>query len=416
LSELTTLSNGLRVYADPMPGLRSSTIGVWFHAGAIDETKSQHGIAHLLEHMAFKGTTTRSARAIAEEIENVGGYLNASTGYSRTGYYARILEGDEEKALEILADILTNPTFDAAELAKEREVVVQEIGEAADIPDDVAMEMLQRVSFGEHALGRPILGAIESVRRHDRASLGDFMSEHYAPQDTVIAASGAIAGDHILKLAEKYFSGRPKFDRAARTDKPIYIGGSDHDARASEQTHVALAFPGVSVRDEDYFATRIFVEALGGGMSSRIFQSVREERGLAYSVYAFTDAYEDVGAIGAYVGTDEGNAIEAASLIRDEIKAMADAPTEKEIERARTMLRSTLLMGLENPATRAETAVGQLFAHGRLINPVETVERLEAVGLEAVKRVAARALSDTASVVAVGPVNFSKLHDVCKAS
>lgn len=407
--KVVRLGNGVRVVADPMAGLESVAIGVWFKAGAIDENPDEHGVAHLLEHMAFKGTATRSARDIAEQIENVGGYLNASTGYSRTGYYARVLRPDAEKALEILADILTNPIFDPAELAKEQEVVIQEIGEAADVPDDAVMEMLQALSYGEHALGRAILGSVESVSSHTGARLSGFMSRHYAPDDLVIAASGAIDPDHLLRLSENFFGARAPGSRPSRSPRPAYVGGLGHERRDIEQTHIALAFPGAAVTDADYFATRVFVEALGGGMSSRIFQAVREERGLAYSVYAFTDSYEEIGTVCAYVGTDEANAAESVQLIRREMAAMTQSPTSAEVDRARALLKSTMLMGLESPAARTETAVGQLYAHGRLLAPGELKERLDAVTIDNVRRVAAKAVSGKASLAIVGPANFEAI-------
>lgn len=407
--QVTRLGNGVRIVADPMAGLESVAIGVWCKAGAIDEKPEEHGVAHLLEHMAFKGTTTRSARDIAEQIENVGGYLNASTGYSRTGYYARVLRPDLEKALEILADILTNPVFDPTELGKEREVVIQEIGEAADVPDDAVMEMLQALSYGENALGRTILGSVESVSSHTGERLSGFMSRHYAPGDLVIAAAGAIDPDHLLRLSETFFGARAPVSRPPRSLRPAYVGGFGHERRDIEQTHIALAFPGAAVTDADYYATRIFVEALGGGMSSRIFQAVREERGLAYSVYSFTDSYEEIGTVGAYVGTDDANAAEAVRLILREMSAMAEASTRAEVDRARALLKSTILMAMESPAARTETAVGQLYAHGRLFAPGELKERLDAVTIEDVRRVAAKAVAGKASLAVVGPADFEAI-------
>ncbi len=406
MAELITLKNGARIVVDPMPGLESAAIGVWFRAGAIDETPEEHGVAHLLEHMAFKGTTTRSARAIAEEIETVGGYLNASTGYGRTGYYARVLKADVATGVDIIADILTNPVFDAGELAKEHEVVIQEIGEAADIPDDAVMEMLQTLSYGDHPLGRPILGTVDSVLSHSSDRLRGFMGKHYSPATLVVAASGAIDPDEVKALVEARFGERPAAPAGIRAPKPAYFGGAQHDPREIEQTHVALAFPGAAVTDADYFATRVFVEALGGGMSSRIFQSVREERGLAYSVYSFTDSYDEVGSVGAYVGTDAGNAVEAVSLIRQEIAAMADGASAQEVDRARALLKSTMLMALESPAARTETAVSHLYAHGRLLTTDELKERLDAVTLADVRAAAAKALAGRSAVAIVGSADF----------
>lgn len=403
--DLITLPNGVRLVIDPMPGLRSAAIGVFVRAGTIDEKLAENGAAHLLEHMAFKGTKRRTARQIAEEIEAVGGYMNAGTGYTRTGYYARVLSGDIALGFDILGDILGDPLFDPIELEKEQEVVIQEIGEAADQPDDAVMELLQTLSFGDHPLGRPILGTQESVEAQTSASLRAFMRRTYAARDMVIAVSGGVEPDAIERLARATFAA---VNGASPPQRPParYQGGRRHDARDIEQTHLALAFPGAAVTADDYFATRVFAEALGGGMSSRIFQSVREERGLAYAVHSFADAYEDAGTIGVYAGTDAGNAAEAITLIRRDIEGLAEAPTEREIERSKAMLKSTMLMALENPSNRIETAVGQLYAHGRLVLAEELAERLDAVTAADVKAAAAKALAGAASLAVVGPGSF----------
>lgn len=409
--ELITMPNGIRLVIDPMPGLMSAAIGVYVRAGTIDESNDEGGVAHLLEHMAFKGTNRRSARQIAEEIEAVGGYLNAGTGYTRTGYYARVLSADAPLAFDIIADILGDPLFDAAELSKEQEVVIQEIGEAADQPDDAVMELLQTMSFGDHPLGRPILGTAASVKAQTPLSLRSFMARNYGAGDLVIAASGGVDPKLVKECALQKFGGWTS--KAARTerDHATYIGSRSHDRRDIEQTHVALAFPGAAVTDEDYFATRVFAEALGGGMSSRIFQSVREERGLAYSVYAFADAYDDIGTVGVCAGTDAVNAAEAVTLVRRDIEGLAHSPTDREVERAKAMLKSTMLMSLESPSSRIETAVGQLFAHGRLIPPEELSERLDAVSVEDVRLAGQKALRGRASLAVVGPGDFAGLSN-----
>ena len=410
--ELSTLSNGVRIIADPTPGLLSAAIGVYARAGTIDEGREENGVAHLLEHMAFKGTGRRTARQIAEEIEAVGGYLNAGTGYTRTGYYARVLSADVALALDLLTDILSDPLFDPLELAKEKEVVLQEIGEAADQPDDAVMEQLQALSYRDHPLGRPILGTEESVMAQSPQSLRAFMARAYRPEEIVVAASGGIDADAFLSLATRAFGDRKTQPIKTSRAKASYQGGRRHDRRDTEQTHIALAFPGAAITDPDYFATRVFVEALGGGMSSRIFQSVREERGLAYSVYSFTDAYEETGAVGVYAGTDAASAVEAIRLIRRDIESLSAAPTAAEIGRSKAMLKSTMLMALENPASRIETAVGQLYAHDRLITPQEIADRLDAVDGQSVRAVAEKALTGTASLSVVGPADFDALSAV----
>lgn len=410
MAETRMLANGVRLYLDPMPGLETAAIGVYAQAGAVDEALVENGVAHLLEHMAFKGTRKRNARAIAEEIESVGGYLNAATGYLRTGYYARILKNDVARAFDILADILNDPLLDACDLTREQEVVVQEIGEACDAPDDAVVELLQTLAFEGQSLGRPILGSVESVRSHDPARLRGFMRRLYRPERLVIAASGAIDSDAVEKLAAGAFGalkkGEPCLRPAAR-----YIGGARHDDRDIEQTHISLAFPAVSTRDPDYFATRVFAEAFGGGMSSRLFQKIREDRGLAYAVYAYADCYDDAGVIGAYVGTEDDNAEEAVRLVMDELRAAAEGMTDAEINRARALLRSNLLMSLESPASRAEAAAAQLFSYGVAFTAAALQERLDAVTRDDVRRCAERAVvNGRASLAVVGPADFGALE------
>lgn len=402
MSELHTLSNGVRVIVDPMPSLETVALGVWAHAGSVDERNEEHGIAHLLEHMAFKGTVRRTAREIAEEIESVGGYLNAATSHQRTGYYARVLKEDVALAVDILGDILRHPQFGDAELAREKEVVIQEIGEAADTPDDVVFEMLQAASWDGFSLARPILGTPESVRAQTPESLRGFMARQYRPAALVIAAAGKIDAETLLPLLEAQFGDMASGEKAPPRSKPDFIGGVRHDARAIEQTHFALALPGVASRHEDFFATRIFADALGGGMSSRLFQTIREERGLAYSVYAFADGYEECGLVGTYVGADEDQIVEAAKLIRREVEAMTKSTTQQEIDRARALLRASLMMSLESPAARIEASAGQIFTFEKLLTPQEMLARLDAVTIDDIKRCASRTLSGEHAVAIVG--------------
>ncbi len=415
MSEIHTLKNGMRIVVDPMPSLETAALGVWAHAGSVDERVEEHGIAHLLEHMAFKGTARRTAREIAEEIESVGGYLNAATSHQRTGYYARVLKDDVSLALDLLGDILRHPQFGDAELAKEQEVVVQEIGEAADTPDDVVFELLQEATWDGHSLARPILGTPQSVRAQTPASLRGFMARQYHPGALVVAAAGKIDADQIMALAEAQFGDMAPAKANASRSVPNFIGGVRHDARAIEQTHFALAFPGVSARHEDFFATRIFADALGGGMSSRLFQTIREERGLAYSVYAFADGYEECGLVGAYIGAEAGQIVEAAKLIQREIEAMAHDVTQTEVDRARALLRASLMMSLESPAARIEANAGQVFTFGKTMAPDELVARLDAVTLDDIKRCARRSLEGLCSIAIVGDGEPDKVEQVFNA-
>ena len=314
--------------------------------------------------------------------------------------------------MDILGDILRHPQFGEAELAREKEVVVQEIGEAADTPDDVVFEMLQAAAWDGFSLARPILGTPESVRAQTADSLRGFMARLYRPDALVIAAAGKIDAETLLPLLEAQFGDMEVGEKAPPRSKPDFIGGVRHDTRDIEQTHFALALPGVSSRHDDFFATRIFADALGGGMSSRLFQTIREERGLAYSVYAFADGYEECGLVGTYVGADEDQIVEAAKLIRREIEAMTTSTTQQEIDRARALLRASLMMSLESPAARIEAGAGQLFTFGKLLTPQEMLARLDAVTIDDIKSCAARALSGGHAVAIVGAGDADKVAGV----
>lgn len=400
--DIVKLKNGLRIVVDPMPALETAALGIWAHAGSMDERNEEHGIAHLLEHMAFKGTARRSARQIAEEIESVGGYLNAATSHQRTGYYARVLKDDVPLAFDMLGDILRQPAFGDDELTKEKEVVVQEIGEAADTPDDVVFELLQSATWEGHPLARPILGTPGSVRAQTPDSLRGFMERHYRPEAMIVAVSGKVETDQVIAHVKAQFDDMPEGEGANVRSTPSFVGGVEHDARDIEQTHLAIALPGVASGADDFFATRIFADALGGGMSSRLFQTIREERGLAYSVYAFADGYEECGLVGAYLGAEESQTVDAAKLIRQEIEAMAKSVTQIEIDRTRALLRASLMMGMEGPAARIEANAGQLFTFGEIVSPDALVARLNAVTIEDIKRCAVRALDGAFSIAIVG--------------
>lgn len=412
MGRIATLSNGIRVVADPMPGLETVALGIFVNAGSVDETADEHGVAHLLEHMAFKGTTTRSARAIAEEIETVGGYLNASTSQQRTGYYARVLKDDLSLAADLLSDILTRPLFDEHELTKEREVVVQEIGEAADTPDDVVFEKLSEAAWGDHPLGRTILGTPETVRSQSSAHLSGFMKRCYQPGDMIVAASGALDADALFDLAERSFGQFPSAENGPLRSPARFKGGVRHEDRDIEQTHLTLAFPGVASEQEDFFAARLYADVLGGGMSSRLFQKIREERGLAYSVYAFADGYQGAGLLGAYVNAEADHIPETATIIREEMRASLTNLDNQEIARGKALLRSSLMMGLESPANRIEAAAGQLFVYGALLGADEILSRIEAVTVEDLERCATRALSGPAAISIVGPCDVAKVEAV----
>ena len=413
--EIQTLKNGVRVVIDPMPSLETVAFGAWARAGSVDERDDEQGVAHLLEHMAFKGTANRSARQIAEEIENVGGYLNAATSHQRTGFYARALKQDIGVAVDLISDILVNPSFDEAELTKEREVVVQEIGEAADTPDDVVFENLMSVAWANDALALPILGTPETVRAQSPDSLRGFMERLYGPEALIIAVSGNVDRDKFLRLVDEKFGNLAARDAPPQRSTPTFASGVRHDNRRIEQTHLALAFPGVATIDHDFYATRLYADILGGGMSSRLFQRIREERGLAYSVYAFADGFDLCGLTGAYVSGDATEIPVAAALIRDEMAALLRDGAQDELDRARALLKSSLMMALESPAARIEAIAGQLYAFGKLITPQDMLAKLEAVTLGDIRRCAERTLSGPCAVSIVGDGSADEIAEIFRA-
>lgn len=407
--EITKLSNGLTVVSDPMPGLESAAVGVWVNTGTRNEQASEMGVSHMLEHMAFKGTATRTARGIAEEIEAVGGILNAYTSREQTAFHARVLKADVPLALDIIADILTSPTFEAAELERERQVVLQELGQARDTPDDIVFDHLQQAIYPDQPLGWPILGEEQTVTAFNRDMLAGYMANQYRAEGMTLIASGAVDHAAIVAMAQEKCSGfRPGATPPAPPSR--YVGGDVRQMDDLEQAHVTYAFPGLSNTDPDYFVAQIYATALGGGTSSRLFQEVREKRGLCYSVYAFSNGFQDSGFLGIYAGTGEKEAEELSAVIAGEMEAMASNLTEAEVNRARAQLKVSLLMGMERPGTRAEQIAGQLFALGRVQSASEIVAHIDAIDAAIVKRYAARVMQAGApTIAALGPV--SRLED-----
>src|SRR4051794_38666258 len=401
--EIAKLSNGLTVVTDPMPQLESAALGVWVNVGGRNETKPVMGVSHMLEHMAFKGTQRRTARQTAEEIEAVGGYMNAYTSREQTAFHMRMLKADVPLGIDILADILTHPAFDQAELERERQVVLQEIGQARDTPDDIVFDHLQAVAFPDQPMGWPILGNENTVSNFSREHLKTYMGANYRASNMVFVASGAVEHARVLELVTEHFAGLPS-GAAAAAAAAAYRGGDMRLEEDLEQVHVTYAFPSVSNTDPDFYAAQVYAQALGGGMSSRLFQEVRENRGLCYSIYAFGQSFSDGGILGIYAGTGENEAGEISAVIAGEMAGLAATASDQEIARAKAQMKSGLLMGLERPATRAEQIAGHIFSYGRVIPVEELTAKLDAVDASAVRRFGERMMnSDQPSLAVVGP-------------
>jgi predicted Zn-dependent peptidase len=381
---VTRLDTGLTIVTDDMPHLQTASLGVWVGAGSRDEKPDEHGISHLLEHMAFKGTTRRGARQIAEEIEAVGGDLNAATSVESTVYYARVLKADVPLALDVLSDILSDSTFDPAELIREQNVIIQEIGAAEDTPDDLVFDRLQSTAFAGQSVGRSILGTPKTVRSFDAARLRAYLSRNYRAPDMVIGAAGAV--DHAAIVAEAEARFAPFAGPAAPAPEPAqFHGGINVERRKLEQVHIAMALEGVRQADPSLYSLQVFVAVLGGGMSSRLFQEVREKRGLCYAISAFHWPYTDTGMFGLYAGTDAGDADELMRVVVDEIATAADTISEAEVARAKAQMKASLLMALESSGARAEQLARQIMAYGRPIPLDEIVAKVDAVTVESAR-------------------------------
>lgn len=377
--QLHTLPNGFRIVTEAMPGLESATVGLWVQAGGRHERADQNGIAHFLEHMAFKGTEQRSALKIAEEIEDVGGYINAYTSRETTAYYARVLKNDVPLAVDVIADIVLNPVFDPGEIEVERGVILQEIGQALDTPDDIIFDWLQEAAYPDQAMGRTILGPAERVSAFQREDFRNFVGAHYGPERMILAAAGGIDHDAIVRQAEAFFGALTS--HGAETLEPAaFHSGERRELKRLEQVHFAMGFEAPGYRAPDYYAAQIYAQVMGGGMSSRLFQEIREKRGLCYSIFAQAGSYADTGMLTLYAGTSASDIRGLAELTVDEMRRAASDMTDAEITRARVQMKAGLLMGLESPTSRAERMARLVEIWGHVPTVAETVEKIDAVG------------------------------------
>ena len=390
---VSRLSNGLRVVSHAMPHLGTVALGLWVASGARHETESEHGISHLLEHMAFKGTARRSALAIAEEIEQVGGELNAATSLDTTCYYARVLKDDVEVAIDIVADILQNPLYSEDELERERDVILQEIASTRDSPDDIVYDLLQDAAFAGQPLGRPILGTPESVTSFTVANLRTFLQSRYRADRMVLSAAGNIDHERLVRHAEAFFQGLNGGESSLAVPAR-YVGGAKVAEKPFEQAHVVMGYEGMSYRDPAFYASQVFSGLFGGGMSSRLFQEVREKRGLCYSIYSSSWGLSDTGLLSVHAATGPDMMGRLVDVISEEFRRAATTiPEEREVQRSKAQLKTGLLMSLESSVARAEQMARQLLAFDRLLSAEELIERVESVTPKAVRDAAERVVS-----------------------
>ena len=405
----TRLENGLVIVTERMDRVETVSLGAYVASGTRNELAAENGVSHFLEHMAFKGTERRSAAQIAEEVENVGGHINAYTAREQTAYYVKLLKEDLALGADIIGDILTHSSFAPDELERERGVILQEIGQANDTPDDIVFDHFQETAFPDQPMGRPTLGTEPLIRAMRRETLTDYMRAHYTTGNVVIAAAGNLHHDQVVALAREHFADLP----SAHMENPaagLYAGGEFRREKELDQVHVVLGFPSVGYGDPDYYPVLLLSTLLGGGMSSRLFQEIREKRGLVYSIYSFNAPFVDGGLFGIYAGTGEDEASELVPVTLEELRKVQlgsgpDVVRQDELDRARAQLKSSLLMSLESTGSRCEQLARQLQVFGRIIPTAETVARISAVGLDDVRRAASRLFRGRPTLTALGPVS-----------
>jgi predicted Zn-dependent peptidase len=412
---VTKLPSGLTVVTERMDRVETVSLGAYVASGTRHELAEENGASHFLEHMAFKGTERRSASAIAEEIEAVGGHINAYTAREQTAYYVKVLKEDMTLGADIIGDILSHSTFDPDELERERSVILQEIGQANDTPDDIIFDHFQETAFPSQPMGRPVLGTETRIREMKRDTLTGYMKRHYTAANTVVAAAGNLDHDRFLDLAQRHFEDLPK-TVAPDAVAGRYGGGEFREGRDLDQVHIVLGFPSVGYANTAYYPTLLLSTLLGGGMSSRLFQEIREKRGLVYSVYSFTAPFMDGGVFGIYAGTGESEAAELMPVTLDELQKVQHGVTEAELARARAQVKASLLMSLESTGSRCEQLARQLQVHGRVIPTAETVGKLNAVTALDVQAAAAAIFRAAPTLAAMGPADrVPKLRQIVES-
>ena len=408
---LTTLDNGLRIVTETMPGAASVSLGAWVGVGTRHEAVEVNGVSHLLEHMVFKGTRRRSAEQIAVEIEAVGGQINAYTGRENTAYYVKVLAEDLVLGTDIIADIVQHAALPEDELVREREVVLQEIGMSMDTPDDIIFDHFQHAAFPGQAMGRPVLGHADVVSCMSREALAGHRQRHYTTENLVVSAAGQVEHQAFVDLVARTFADLPSSQTGA-SEPAVYRGGEYREAKDLEQLHLLLGFEGLRFHHADTYAAQLLSTALGGGMSSRLFQEIREKRGLVYSVYSFMSSYLDSGLFGIYAGTGPDEIGTLVPVMCEEVRRIGMDLREEELDRAKAQLRAMLLMGGESTGGRCEALAQHVLIHGKPLPTSEIVDKINAVDIEQTRRVARDLFGGVPTVAMLGPVAGVEDHGV----
>ena len=410
-ANITTLDNGLRIATSNRSGTQTVSLGIWVKTGSAYEVEEENGISHFLEHMVFKGTPKRTSFQIDAEIEDAGGQTNAYTSREFTAFYAKMLKDDAELALDVLSDIVLNANFPEAELQKERDVVVQEIKQTIDTPDDIIFDYFQAKAFENQAIGRNILGPAEKVLNYEATELKNYRQNHYGTNNMIVCAVGNINHQKFVDMVKARFNDF-KNKTNFKIEEQNYTGGFYAENRDIEQAHILLGFKGFDYNSDNYYPATIFSTILGGGSTSRLFQEIREKRGLAYTAYSFNNAHTRSGLFGIYAGTTNDELKELMPVITDEIKKICNEKvSEKELSRAKVQLKASMLMGLESSSSSAEIMARQLLIFDRVIPVKEMVSRIENVTLEDIQNTARNIFASTPTYALVGDIKAHPTYD-----
>ena len=401
MTKLEKLKNGLTIATDTIDGFETASIGLFVNIGSVNENESQNGISHFLEHMAFKGTKTRSALQISYSIESVGGYINAYTSKETTAFHAKVLKENVQLAVDIITDIVQNSIFDTEEFSKEQGVIIQEIRQLNDAPDDYVFDMFQSKCFENEKLGTQILGNEDNIMSYNPSDLDTYLRTKYSTDKMILSASGKIEHDEFVELSNKFASSMKKFD-VESVEKQIYKGGFTFKPKDLEQTHLIFGFEGVSHTDNSKYDLAVLSAILGGGMSSRLFQEIREKRGLAYAVFSFATNYRDTGTFGVYAACEDNKAEEVVNVSINEFAKISNDITEEELNKAKMQLKASLMMGLESSSTRMERLANQYIHHNRIVETSEIINMIDKISVSSLKNLSSKIFNTKPTLAVIG--------------
>ena len=406
---ITTLNNGLRIVNEYMPDIESVSVNVWIHTGSRNETKQNNGISHFLEHMAFKGTTSRNTQQIAEDFDDIGGIVNAFTSISNTAYYTKVLKEHTERAVELLADIIQNSIFTQEEIEKERQVILQELAMTKDDPSDIINDYFSETAFANQPYGRSILGPAKNIKKFTKYDIISYIENQYKTEDIVISFAGKLENEDAVKLAKKYFT-KLNVGKNKLPQKAVYTGGYFLKSKKLEQTQLIMGLESCSIFDKDYYTAGVLGMILGGGMSSRLFQEIREKKGLCYRIGASNGSNNDTGILEIYSAVSPEKTNETIKSIITELKKITDKISKEEFNRAIVKFKSSILMGKESNTNRSQKNASQILTRNKIISTEEIIEELEKININMVKDFMGKILSKSQPTIAIlGKVNKNEI-------